>query len=40
MCKLCYLTQDKYKRGKFMAKINFVLHEEVIDIFHKKKIPQ
>ena len=35
MCKLCDKILDKYKRGKRMGKKWFVLHEEVIDIFHE-----
>ena len=34
ICKLCEITQDQEKRGKFLGKKSFVLHEEFIDVFH------
>ena len=36
MCELCYIIPDKDKRGRIMVKKCFVLHEEVIENFHKK----
>ena len=38
ICKLCEITQDQEKRGKFLGKKSFVLHEEFIDVYHKKNI--
>ena len=35
-CELCDIIQDKEKRGKIMTKKCFVLHEEVIGVFHNK----
>ena len=34
MCELCENKQDKDNRGKIIVKKSFVLHEEVIDVFH------
>ena len=35
-CELCDNMQNKYKRGRIMVKKTFVLHEEVIGVFHEK----
>ena len=35
-CELCDNTQYKYNRGIIMAKKCFVVHEEVINVFHEK----
>ena len=35
MCDLCNIIPDKYKTGRIMVEKYFVLHEEVIDVFHK-----
>ena len=35
-CGLCEITQDKERIDKIQAKKSFVIHEEVIDIFHDK----
>ena len=35
MCELCDIIPDKEKKGRIMAKKCFVLHEEVIDFFHR-----
>ena len=34
-CELCVKILDKYKKGILMVKQCFVLHEEVIDVFHE-----
>ena len=36
MGELCDKKLDKDKKGRLMAKKGFVLHEEVIDVFHEK----
>ena len=38
ICEFCDIIPDKYKKGRIMAKKYFVLHEEVIDVFHEKNI--
>ena len=38
MCDLCDIMQDKENRGEIMAKKSYVIHEEVIDVFHKKSL--
>ena len=35
MCELCDTIPDKENKGRTMAKKCFVLHEEVIDVFHE-----
>ena len=35
-CELCDIIQDKYKRVRMISKKCFVLHEEVIYVFHEK----
>ena len=35
MCELCDIIPDKDKKGRIMAKKCFVLHEEVINVFHE-----
>ena len=35
-CELCDNILDKYKRERIMVKKCYVLHEEVIDVFHEK----
>ena len=39
ICNLCDIISDKDKKDRIMEKICFVFHEEVIDVFHQKKIP-
>ena len=36
MCELYEIVPDKDKKGRIMVKKCFLLHEEVINIFHKK----
>ena len=36
MCELCDIIPDKDKKGIITTKKCFVLHEEVIVIFHEK----
>ena len=36
MYDLCDNILDKYKRERIMVKKCYVLHEEVIDVFHEK----
>ena len=35
MCELCDIVPERDKRGRIMVKKCFVLHEEVIDVFHE-----
>ena len=35
-CELCYNMLDKEKKGILMVKLCFVIHEEVIYVFHEK----
>ena len=35
MCELCDIITYKYKKGRIMVRKCFVLHEEVIDLFHE-----
>ena len=35
-CELCDNIIDKYKTERIMVKKVFVLHEEIIDVFHDK----
>ena len=35
MCELCGIITDKHKKGRTMVKKCFVIHEEVVDIFHE-----
>ena len=36
MCELCDIIPDKDKKGRITVNKCFVLHEEVIGVFHKK----
>ena len=38
MCELCDIIPDKDKKGRIIMNKCFVLHEEVIDVFHEKII--
>ena len=38
MCGFCDIIPDKDTKGRIMVKKCFVLHEEVIDVFHEKII--
>ena len=35
-CVLCYNILEKDNKGGIMVKKHFVIHEEVIDVFHEK----